>query len=63
VDVGVIDGSVNGIAHGASAIGDASRRTQSGNARSYAVWILIGALVIFVIIFWPLFGPMSRSVR
>src|ERR1700676_41327 len=57
VDVGVIDGTVNGIAHGANAIGDASRHTQSGNARSYAVWILIGALVIFVIIFWPLFGP------
>jgi NADH-quinone oxidoreductase subunit L len=67
VDVGMIDGTVNGIAHGASAIGDASRHTQSGNARSYAVWILIGALVIFVIVFWPLFGllfgPLSGSVR
>jgi NADH-quinone oxidoreductase subunit L len=64
VDVGVIDATVNGVAHGATAIGDTVRRTQSGNARSYAVWVLIGAIVVFAIIFWPIFHPVvSVGVR
>jgi NADH-quinone oxidoreductase subunit L len=58
VDVGVIDGTVNGVAHGATAIGDTVRHAQSGNARSYAVWVLIGAIVVFAIIFWPIFHPV-----
>jgi NADH-quinone oxidoreductase subunit L len=54
VDVGVIDWTVNGVAHGAASIGDAVRHTQSGNTRSYAVWVVIGALVVIaVIFFWP----------
>ncbi|MGH9865427.1 MAG: NADH-quinone oxidoreductase subunit L [Candidatus Acidiferrales bacterium] len=53
-DVMGIDGAVNGIASGATAIGDAARHTQSGNTRSYAVWVVVGALVIVaVIFFWP----------
>jgi NADH-quinone oxidoreductase subunit L len=53
-DVAAIDGAVNGIATGATAVGDASRHTQSGNTRSYAVWVVVGALVIVaVIFFWP----------
>ena len=64
VDVGVIDGTVNAVAHGAAAVGDTVRRTQSGNARSYAVWVLIGAIVVFAIIFWPIFYPVvSVGVR
>jgi NADH-quinone oxidoreductase subunit L len=57
VDVGVIDGTVNGIAHGAEAVGDTVRHAQSGNVRSYAVWVIIGAIVILAIIFWPLWRP------
>ena len=57
VDVGMIDGSVNGIAHGTEAVGDTVRHTQSGNVRSYAVWVIIGAIVILAIIFWPLWRP------
>ena len=53
VDVGVIDGAVNGIAEGTTVIGDATRRTQSGNTRSYAVWVVVGAIVIVAVIFWP----------
>jgi NADH-quinone oxidoreductase subunit L len=53
IDVEAIDGTVNGIAHGATATGDVTRRTQSGNTRSYAVWVVVGALAILVIIFWP----------
>ena len=58
VDVGVIDGTVNGIASGTSAVGDTVRHTQSGNTRSYAVWVLVGALVVFGIIFWPILHPV-----
>jgi len=54
VDVEAIDGTVNGIAGGATAIGDGVRHTQSGNTRSYAVWVVVGALVVLgVIFFWP----------
>jgi NADH-quinone oxidoreductase subunit L len=54
VDVEAIDGTVNGIAGGATAIGDGVRHTQSGNTRSYAVWVVVGAIVILaVIFFWP----------
>jgi NADH-quinone oxidoreductase subunit L len=62
VDVEAIDGTVNGIAHGATATGDALRHTQSGNARSYAVWVVIGALAIIVIIFWPAAHPVLGTV-
>jgi len=55
VDVRVIDATVNGIAEGATDLGDGVRHTQSGNTRSYAVWVVIGALVIIAIIFWPYF--------
>jgi NADH-quinone oxidoreductase subunit L len=62
VDEGVIDGAVNGIASVSSAIGDTVRHTQSGNTRSYAVWVLIGALVVFAIIFWPILHPALFGV-
>jgi len=58
VDVGIIDGSVNGIASGTTAVGDTVRHTQSGNTRSYAVWVLVGAIVVFGIIFWPILHPV-----
>jgi NADH-quinone oxidoreductase subunit L len=57
VDVGMIDGTVNGIATGTTAVGDTVRQTQSGNTRSYAVWVLVGAVVVFGIIFWPILHP------
>jgi NADH-quinone oxidoreductase subunit L len=53
-DVAGIDGTVNGIAHGAAAIGGGVRHSQSGNTRSYAVWVVVGAIVVLaVIFFWP----------
>jgi NADH-quinone oxidoreductase subunit L len=55
VDVRAIDGTVNGVAEGALGMGDSVRHTQSGNTRSYAVWVVIGALVIIAIVFWPYF--------
>jgi NADH-quinone oxidoreductase subunit L len=53
VDVEAIDGTVNGIAHGATAVGDTVRHAQSGNTRSYAVWVVVGALAVIIILFWP----------
>ena len=54
IDVAGIDGTVNGIAHGTSATGDGVRHSQSGNTRSYAVWVVAGAIVVLAMIFfWP----------
>ena len=54
LDVAGIDGAVNGIANETTALGDGVRHTQSGNTRSYAVWVVVGAIVILaVIFFWP----------
>ncbi|HYL86152.1 MAG TPA: NADH-quinone oxidoreductase subunit L [Candidatus Angelobacter sp.] len=59
-DVAGIDGTVNGIAHGTTAIGDGVRHSQSGNTRSYAVWVVVGAIVILAIIFfWPSAGKTA----
>jgi NADH-quinone oxidoreductase subunit L len=57
VDAGMIDGAVNGVADGATAVGDTLRHTQSGNTRSYAVWVVVGAIVVIGIVFWPILHP------
>jgi NADH-quinone oxidoreductase subunit L len=62
VDVRAIDATVNGIAEGATGIGDGVRHMQSGNTRSYAVWVVIGALVVIAIIFWPYSRPTTVGV-
>ena len=64
-DVSIIDGAVNGIAHGTTEIGDVTRHTQSGNERSYAVWVVVGAILILAIVFfWPSAGkPVIGMVR
>jgi NADH-quinone oxidoreductase subunit L len=58
IDIGLIDGIVNGVGSVSRAIGDTVRQTQSGNTRSYAVWVLMGAIVVFAIIFWPILQPV-----
>jgi NADH-quinone oxidoreductase subunit L len=58
VDVQIIDGAVNGVAHGAIEVGDNVRQAQSGSTRSYAVWVIIGAIAVIAIIF---FWPYSKS--
>ncbi|MGH9756687.1 MAG: NADH-quinone oxidoreductase subunit L [Candidatus Acidiferrales bacterium] len=55
VDSGVIDGVVNGTARVAQASGGEVRELQSGNARSYASWVVIGALgftVLLIGLWW-----------
>ncbi|MGC1969508.1 MAG: NADH-quinone oxidoreductase subunit L, partial [Candidatus Acidiferrales bacterium] len=44
IDEGVIDGTVNGTARVARESGAQLREIQSGNARTYASWVVIGAV-------------------
>jgi NADH-quinone oxidoreductase subunit L len=50
VDERVIDGAVNGSAHVAREVGGELRKLQSGNERSYAAWIVIGAVGFTVLL-------------
>src|SRR5690242_4429672 len=50
VDQGLIDGIVNGSARVARASGGKVREMQSGNARSYAAWVVIGAVGFTVLL-------------
>ncbi|HEY0429382.1 MAG TPA: NADH-quinone oxidoreductase subunit L [Pyrinomonadaceae bacterium] len=45
-DLGVIDGIVNGIGHTVAALGSVARSVQVGFVRSYAAFILFGALIV-----------------
>lgn len=45
-DVGVIDGIVNGLGHFVTALGGLVRQIQIGFVRSYAAFILFGALIV-----------------
>ncbi len=47
-DVGLIDGTVNGVGSKARSIGGVLRLVQSGYIRNYAVWIVLGALLILL---------------
>ncbi|MBM3813992.1 MAG: NADH-quinone oxidoreductase subunit L [Acidimicrobiia bacterium] len=50
LDAGLIDGTVNGAGHMAQWVGAKCRRLQSGNIRTYATWVVLGAvLLIFTI--------------
>jgi len=50
LDVGVIDGSVNGVGARAQNLGTLLRLVQSGSIRSYAAWALFGAVAIIAAI-------------
>jgi NADH-quinone oxidoreductase subunit L len=45
-DLGVVDGTVNGVARFARGTGSLLRRTQNGYVRSYAITMLIGAFAV-----------------
>jgi NADH-quinone oxidoreductase subunit L len=45
-DLGVIDGIVNGIGYTVVALGSVVRQVQVGFVRSYAAFILFGALIV-----------------
>jgi NADH-quinone oxidoreductase subunit L len=50
VDVGVIDGTVNGIGSQARGMGMILRMLQSGNIRNYATWVVFGSVLLIAAI-------------
>ena len=50
VDVGLIDGTVNGIGRVSRGAGSVLRLLQSGNIRSYATWVVFGSVLLMVAI-------------
>ena len=52
LDQGVIDGTLNGTADSARELSDNVRQMQSGNLRSYAGWIAIGAACVVAYMVW-----------
>jgi NADH-quinone oxidoreductase subunit L len=52
VDERAIDGSVNGLADAARGVGERARLAQSGNTRSYATWVVLGAVAVTSILIW-----------
>ncbi len=50
VDEKMIDGTVNGTAHVARQAGGQLRHIQSGNARTYATWVVVGAVGFTVLL-------------
>jgi NADH-quinone oxidoreductase subunit L len=52
LDVRVVDGAANGLADAARAAGRRLRQIQSGNTRSYAAWVVIGAVALTTFLIW-----------
>jgi NADH-quinone oxidoreductase subunit L len=52
IDEGIIDAAVDNSAEGAREVSDSVRRMQSGNLRSYAGWIALGAAAVIVYMIW-----------
>lgn len=52
IDQGIIDTAVNDSADGARHVSDTFRRMQSGNLRSYAGWIALGAAAVIAYMIW-----------
>jgi NADH-quinone oxidoreductase subunit L len=49
IDAGVIDGTVNGVGKTARTIGGVLRHLQSGYIRSYAGWVVAGAILVVIV--------------
>jgi NADH-quinone oxidoreductase subunit L len=49
VDQGVIDRIVNGVGTQSKSIGGVLKLLQSGNIRSYATWVVLGAVVLLIV--------------
>ncbi|HEX4275572.1 MAG TPA: NADH-quinone oxidoreductase subunit L [Bryobacteraceae bacterium] len=49
IDQGVIDATVNGVGSQSKSIGGVLKLLQSGNIRSYATWVVIGAVALLIV--------------
>jgi NADH-quinone oxidoreductase subunit L len=52
IDERVIDGAVNGVGHDAEKLGERVRHLSSGNTRSYATWVVFGAVLLTIVLVW-----------
>jgi len=52
IDRGLIDGAIDGSATGARELSDGMRHMQSGNIRSYAGWVAVGATAVIAFMVW-----------
>jgi NADH-quinone oxidoreductase subunit L len=52
IDRGVIDASLDGTADGTRDLSDDVRHMQSGNVRSYAGWVALGATAVIAYMIW-----------
>jgi len=52
IDAGLIDGTVNETAHAAGDVSREFRKMQSGNMRSYAAWVALGAAAVIAFMVW-----------
>jgi NADH-quinone oxidoreductase subunit L len=52
IDTGVIGGATYGAAYGVQGVGAIVQRVQSGNIRSYAGWLALGAAVVLIAIYF-----------
>jgi NADH-quinone oxidoreductase subunit L len=62
VDQGVIDGAVNGVGSQSQGIGGILKLLQSGNIRSYATWVVIGAVVVLIVMGVSALGYAATGV-
>ena len=62
-DAGLIDGIVNGAGTESQAIGGILRLLQSGNIRSYATWVVIGAVALVIAMGIGVSGMGTGGVR
>jgi NADH-quinone oxidoreductase subunit L len=52
IDRDVIDATLDNSAEGAGRVSDTVRHMQSGNLRSYAGWIAVGAAAVIAYMIW-----------
>ena len=52
VDVATIDGLVNEVGDSARVVSNEARKMQSGNIRSYAGWVALGAAAVVAYMIW-----------
>jgi len=56
IDVFIIDGSVNGIGKLTEAFSKESRKIQTGNSKAYAIYIVIGIILILAFYYWKIWS-------
>jgi NADH-quinone oxidoreductase subunit L len=56
VDLGIIDGIVNGIGRLTQSIAASLRRVQTGYVRVYAISLLLGVVLVIIVLLLPLLG-------